>query len=91
MGILPNSLSKDQGIDFQPGDVLVVATDGFSEARNTQDNEFGYDRLVSLVESIADQSARGIAETLYRTIANFSNGAAQSDDQTLVVLKGIGT
>ncbi len=90
MGILPDSLSKDQGIDFQPGDVLVVATDGFSEARNTQDNEFGYDRLVSLVESIADQSARGIAETLYRTVANFSNGAAQSDDQTLVVLKGIG-
>ena len=90
MGILPTSLSKDQWIDFQPGDVLVVATDGFSEARSTQDKEFGYDRFISLVQSLADKPARAIAEGLYRTVSNFTNGMSQADDQTLVVLKGVG-
>ncbi len=90
MGILPTSLSKDQWIDFQPGDVLVVATDGFSEARNAQDKEFGYDHLTSLVQSLANQPARAIAENIYKTVSSFSNGISQSDDQTLVVLKGVG-
>ncbi|MBK8988818.1 MAG: PP2C family protein-serine/threonine phosphatase [Chloroflexi bacterium] len=90
MGILPTSLSKDQWIDFQPGDVLVVATDGFSEARSAQDKEFGYDRFVSLVQSLAPKSARAIAEGLYQTVLSFSSGMSQADDQTLVVLKGVG-
>ncbi|MCA9875242.1 MAG: SpoIIE family protein phosphatase [Anaerolineales bacterium] len=90
MGILPTSLSKDQWIDFQPGDVLVVATDGFSEARNAQDKEFGYDSLTLLVQSLAHKPARAIAEGIYRTVSRFSNGMSQADDQTLVVLKGVG-
>jgi len=90
MGILPTSLSKDQWIDFQPGDVLVVATDGFSEARNAQDKEFGYDRLTLLVQSLAHKPARVIAENIYKTVSDFSNGMSQADDQTLVVLKGVG-
>lgn len=89
VGVLPTSLSEDQCLSFSAGDVLVVATDGFSEARNPEGKEFGYDELISLVQSLVDLPAQALAEKLYQTIEAFSQSEPQSDDQTLVVLKGV--
>lgn len=89
VGVLPSSLSEDQCLSFSAGDVLVVATDGFSEARNPEGKEFGYDELTALVQSLVDLPARELAESLYKIIEAFSDGEPQSDDQTLVVLKGV--
>lgn len=89
MGILPKSLSADQRLQIEPGDVLVVGTDGLSEAHNAHDEMFGYDRLLEVVESLAARPAQAIADGLYRTVNNFSAGQPQDDDQTLVVLKGV--
>ena len=50
---------------------------------------FGYERLLDLIESLADKSAREIAEELYRTVSEFSTGRPQDDDQTVMVLKGL--
>jgi sigma-B regulation protein RsbU (phosphoserine phosphatase) len=87
MGILPVSLSANQRLVFKPGDVLVVGTDGLNEARDQNEKMFGYNRLMRLVESLADQSAEGIAQGLYTAVSNFEQGTLQDDDQTLVVLK----
>jgi phosphoserine phosphatase RsbU/P len=89
MGILPKSLSADQRLLIEPGDVLVVGTDGLSEAHNANDEMFGYDRLLEVVESLAVRPAQAIADGLYQTVNNFSAGQPQDDDQTLVVLKGV--
>jgi sigma-B regulation protein RsbU (phosphoserine phosphatase) len=89
MGILPKSLSADQRLLLEPGDVLVVGTDGLSEAHNAHDEMFGYDRLLEVVESLATRPAQAIADGLYQTVNNFSAGQPQDDDQTLVVLKGV--
>ncbi len=89
VGILPTSFSENQRLVFGPGDVLVVATDGLNEAHNERDEMFGYDRLLELIESLADKSAREIAEELYRTVSDFSTGRPQDDDQTVMVLKGL--
>jgi phosphoserine phosphatase RsbU/P len=91
IGVLPTSLSQDQFLTFLPGDVLVVATDGFSEARNTQGKEFGYDELVTLVQSLVHLPGPDIARKLREVVAEFSAGEQQADDQTLVVLKGVHT
>jgi sigma-B regulation protein RsbU (phosphoserine phosphatase) len=88
IGILPTSFSENQRLLLRPGDTLVVATDGLNEARNAQDELFGYQRLMRLVESLVDQPARSIADALLRTVQSFSAGRAQEDDQTLIVLKG---
>ena len=87
MGILPVSLSADQRLVFRPGDVLVVGTDGFNEARNEQDEMFGYERLMQLIASLASQSAKEIADGLYSAVAHFEQHTHQDDDQTLFVLK----
>jgi sigma-B regulation protein RsbU (phosphoserine phosphatase) len=89
VGVLPNSTCENQAIYFNPGDVLVAATDGFSEAGNKQGEMFGYERLLELVTNTAHTSAQNIMDTLYQTIAQFSAGHAQDDDQTVVVIKGV--
>ena len=91
VGILSTSLSKNQQLRFNSGDVLVVATDGLSEAHNSRDEMFGYDRLLDLIESITMKSAQEIAQTLFETIQTYSMGKQQDDDQTIIILKGVPT
>ena len=52
IGVLQVSLCKNHQVPLGQGDVLVVATDGFSEARNPDDEMFGYDRLLDLVDHV---------------------------------------
>ncbi len=89
VGILPTSFSKNQHLVFSPGDVLIVATDGLSEAHNHEEEMFGYERLLALTEVLAEKSAKEIAANLYSTINAFSAGRPQDDDQTVLVLKGV--
>jgi serine phosphatase RsbU (regulator of sigma subunit) len=88
-GVLPINLSEDFTLTLHPGDVLVAATDGFSEATNAQGEMFGYQSLLALVEELAHLSAATIATTMYERISSFAGGTEQSDDQTLVILKGV--
>lgn len=88
IGVLPMSLCENYALDFGPGTLLVVTTDGFSEARNPAGEMFGYERLLNLVDAFADQPAQVIASELYDAIDSFAAGQPREDDQTLVVIKG---
>ncbi|MCB0154199.1 MAG: PP2C family protein-serine/threonine phosphatase [Anaerolineae bacterium] len=87
LGIIPTSLSQNRKLALKPGDVLIVATDGFNEARNIGDEMFGYRRLLKLVEQTAHQSAAQIAAALFDDVDQFGAGCAQDDDQTILVIK----
>jgi phosphoserine phosphatase RsbU/P len=89
LGVLPISTCENQSVAFGPGDVLVVATDGFSEARNQAGEMFGYERLLRLIEATAHEEAGMIGIELFDAVAEFSSGHAQDDDQTLFVVKGV--
>jgi sigma-B regulation protein RsbU (phosphoserine phosphatase) len=89
LGALPMNLSEDQTMPFGPDDLLIVATDGFNEARNTAGEMFGYERMRALVEGLADRHADEIARNLYAAVGVFSAGHSQDDDQTVIILKGI--
>ncbi len=89
IGVLPDSLSENQSVPFSVGDLLVVATDGFSEAQNQNDELLGYDRLLAYVERVASQSAQDIAASLFQLADDFAAGHLQDDDQTLVIIKGV--
>lgn len=86
VGVLPMNLAKNQTIPFGPGDVLVVATDGFSEASNAAGEMFGYGRLLELVSAHRHLSAAELLQTLQNAIATFSGSKAQDDDQTIIIL-----
>jgi sigma-B regulation protein RsbU (phosphoserine phosphatase) len=88
IGILPVSPCRNQTLNMRPGDLLVVATDGFSDARNSRDETFDIERLIDLVDQLAPQTACEIADAMFETVDRFGGGRNQDDDQTLVVIKG---
>lgn len=89
MGVLPFGSWENHALPFRPGDLLVVATDGFSEARDQTGDMFGYDRLLRLIEAVADRSAQKISEQIYDSVRDFAYGQPQDDDQTIVVIKRV--
>ncbi|UNK48017.1 SpoIIE family protein phosphatase [Lysobacter sp. S4-A87] len=69
---------------LQPGDALVAYTDGISEALDGGQNAFGTERLLSALPAGAD--AKGLCEALVAAAHGFADGAAQSDDITVLAL-----
>lgn len=74
-------------IRLAPGDVLVIYTDGISEASEGEDaDEFGEDRLSSAVRAQRNQSAAQMLDAIVAQVQAFSKGY-QADDMTLIVAK----
>jgi len=90
LGILPQSDVTDARLAFGPGDVLVIGTDGLSEARNGEERMFGYYGLKSTVEASAHLPAHAIVAALFEAVDGYSSSDEAQDDQTLVVLKYMG-
>jgi serine phosphatase RsbU (regulator of sigma subunit) len=75
---------------MEPGDVLVLLTDGFVEWSRPSDNElFGTERLTSVVRDHARGSAKVVMEALDRAVRDFSQGSRQADDMTAVIIKRV--
>ncbi len=88
IGILPVSHCRNQRLRLGPDDLLVVATDGFTDIRDSDEDILGVDRLIELVEALHEKSAQEIAVSLFEETDRFGHGRPQDDDQTLVVIKG---
>jgi serine phosphatase RsbU (regulator of sigma subunit) len=71
---------------FASGDALVVYTDGVVEAQNHQDELFGDERLLRCARSNLGRPAQDIHDAIIRDVYDFTDGAPQYDDITLVVL-----
>lgn len=87
LGLLPMNLAEQYTIKFHPGDLLVVTSDGFSEAENKAGEMFGYERLLLLVDQLAVVKASELIQGIFSAVDDFTGGQPQSDDQTLLVLK----
>lgn len=87
IGLLPNASYEQASVGLHPGDVLLIYTDGISEAMNSRDEEFGEDRLQSLVAANLRLSAVELQRLILAEIERFVAGAPQHDDMTLVVAK----
>ncbi len=69
------------------GDTLVFYTDGFTEAMNSNGDEFGEDRFLDLLKTTDNGSAEGLLKEMVSTVRDFAGSAPQHDDMTMVVLK----
>ena len=87
LGVLSTSLALNHTLQLYPGDCLMVATDGLSEAQNTLDQQFSNDRILDILRAGYQDGAAHIVKTLFREIDIFSMGNQQTDDQTMVILK----
>jgi len=88
LGILPSCGCQNNDLLLRPQDVLLAGTDGLNESFNAHGEMFGYKRLLNAVETLAPHSSHQIGTELLNMISHFTQGERQSDDQTLIVLKG---
>ncbi len=91
MGVRPNLGLTDYEVWLEPGDAMVMYTDGVTEAFGREHEEYGVKRLVETLDAALranpDAGAETIAETILNSVATFVDGAAQTDDITLLVIK----
>ena len=74
-------------INLQKDDVIVLFTDGISEAMNKESEEFSDKRLEENSVKLSSFSANEILDGIKNEVTDFTKGAAQSDDITMVVVK----
>jgi phosphoserine phosphatase RsbU/P len=87
VGLVPDMPYEQADIELCPGDLLVIYTDGFSEALNPKLEEWGEKRLINAVSSCDGLAAKGAIQCIIQAAEAFASGAPQSDDMTLVVLR----
>jgi serine phosphatase RsbU (regulator of sigma subunit) len=87
VGMFANVQYTAQTLQMQPGSRLLIFTDGLTDAENTEEQEFGDERLVEYCRTMAAGiGAQEVADRVMQAIAEWSVGTEQFDDTTVVVL-----
>lgn len=89
-GVDEEATYASAGLRLAPGDVLILYTDGVTEAMNSQHELFTEDRLLDCLRGDPEASAAEVAARADNAVAAFVDGAPPSDDLTMVVLRYLG-
>jgi sigma-B regulation protein RsbU (phosphoserine phosphatase) len=87
MGVLPHLEVEERMAHLDPGDIVVLYTDGVSEASNAEGEMFGRERLKQVASAHRTQCAEELVRTIDDSITAFVGNAPQFDDFTLVVAR----
>ena len=87
LGIKRDADYREGRTQLQPGDVLVIYSDGVTEAVSPTGEEFGPTRLYEVVSRNIEASASGIRDRIESSLTKFSQGTSAADDITLVIVK----
>jgi len=87
LGIKPDADYREGRTQLLPGDVLVIYSDGVTEAVSPTGEEFGSTRLYEVVSRNIESSAAGIRDRIESSLTKFSQGTSAADDITLVIVK----
>jgi len=87
LGIKADADYREGRTHLQMGDVLVIYSDGVTEAASPNGEEFGPTRLYEVVSRNVDASAAGIRDRIESALTKFSQGTQAADDITLVIVK----
>ena len=86
IGLFPDWKCETRFVTLQPGDLLVIFTDGVTEANDAADEEFGEARLIETIRAHRNSPPAELIEAIQNEVKSFSGGE-QSDDLTLVIAR----
>ncbi len=86
LGVMAGEQVAEQTIYLQPGDCLVFYTDGVSEAEDSRGQQLGIDGLEQLVDGLRGMDASQMQQQIITGVEAFTQGAAQSDDITMLLV-----
>lgn len=89
LGLFDDVFHSEDLLTFQPGDMLVLYTDGVTDATNLHGQMFGLARLISLVSQQSDTEAPRLCERIIEDVKAFSAPESLSDDLTVVVIRAV--
>jgi len=89
LGVVERAELKQRQIGMQPGDVLLLYTDGLTEAFSPDGEPFGETRLVEILSSVRSGTAQEMLDRIEESLNYFTDPNPRSDDLTMVAIKRI--
>ena len=89
LGMFPGTRYHQYSLVLEPGDIMVLYTDGVTEASNLDGVEFGRDRLVQAVKDNAERPARELIASLEMAVLEWTANRGATDDVTFFVIKAL--
>jgi sigma-B regulation protein RsbU (phosphoserine phosphatase) len=84
---VPEAVHAVTQAKLEPGDTLVLFSDGVTEAADPDDELFGVSRLEALLSGQQDSPLDRLQESIVKAVERFSCGASQTDDITLLLVR----
>ncbi len=85
LGLFSHWTFQNSEVQLRPGDCLVLMTDGVLEAANQDEEEFGYQRLIDVVQAKRSSGVHGIRTAILETVSKFCEGKFDDDASLIVV------
>ena len=87
LGVMQDCVYTEASIQIQPGQIILIGTDGLKEASNPQNELFGNNRLQMVMRDNYRKPAKDILDEVFEALEKFRGSAIRQDDETLVVIK----
>jgi sigma-B regulation protein RsbU (phosphoserine phosphatase) len=87
LGPDPDARYERGYVVMRPGNVVVIYSDGITEATDTREEQFGIERLKEIVAANRELSAKALVDLIFQSVEAYSGRARPADDQTVVVLR----
>ena len=87
LGPAPNSHFYIESINFSKGDILLLYSDGITEATDSNSDQYEDERLVNKLKEVNSFSPKEIVLSILDDVINFSKNGIYNDDKTLVAIK----
>ena len=87
IGLIAGTSYSQTAVQLEPGDLLLLYTDGISESCDESDEQLGLDRLLSIARNLPTESAPAAGKALLRAIEAYRGGVPPADDETVVALQ----
>ena len=87
MGLVPEAQYTAACLKLEPGDTLVLFTDGVTEAMDPEDELFGMPRLKKVLTGQPECPLEQLQKCVLEAVENFTRGARQADDLTLLIVR----
>ncbi len=87
LGMFDSASYSPRTFRLDKGDILVVYSDGLTDAQNPQEELFGEERLIDMIQQEAPSGSHAIKRTFLKAVEEFTQGMPQTDDITFVVVE----
>lgn len=87
IGVKEDVFFEEKSILLDPGDILLLYTDGLTESTNSDGEMFGIDRLITLLKELSNEPIQTIIDSIYRNMIGFTENRPLADDVSIVAMR----